>query len=87
VHLLDGTPDKKTSEGPNGPVETVRISTWEGHVLVTTTRISNGSVSIERRWLEPDGTMKVHTALTMMQGKPAPPSAPGAGVVVLKKIG
>ena len=85
-YMLDGTMVKKTSEGPNGPVESVRTSTWEGHVLVTTTKLSNGSVTVERRSLEPDGTMRVQNTLVLMQGKPAPPSAP-TGVVVMKKIG
>jgi hypothetical protein len=84
---LDGTPAKRTNEGPNGPIETIRTSKWEGHVLVTTTEISNGSVSVEKRWLEPDGTMRVQTTLTMMQGKPAPPPPPSvAAGVTLKRI-
>ena len=88
VYLLDGTPAKKTIEGPNGPIETVRTSTWEGHVLVTRVEISNGSASVEKRWLEPDGTMRVQNILTMMQGKPAPPPPPGvAAGMVLKKVG
>ena len=36
VYMLDGTPSTKTMEGPNGPVENVYTSTWEGDVLVTT---------------------------------------------------
>src|SRR5215207_5366939 len=36
VYMLDGTPSKKTIDGPNGPVENVLTSTWEGAVLVTT---------------------------------------------------
>ena len=88
VYLLDGTPAKKRVEAPNGPLETVRTSTWEGHVLVTAIQISNGSASIEKRWLEPDGTMRVQTILTMMQGRPAPPPPPGvAAGMVLKKVG
>jgi hypothetical protein len=88
VYLLDGTPAKKAIEGPNGPLETVRTSTWEGHVLVTRVEISNGSASVEKRWLEPDGTMRVQNILTMMQGKPAPPPPPGvAAGMVLKKVG
>ena len=87
-YLLDGTPAIKTIEGPNGPIETVRTSTWEGHVLVTSTKISNGSASIEKRWLEPDGTMRVQNTLTMLQGKPAPPPPPGAGAgMTLTKVG
>jgi hypothetical protein len=88
VYMLDGTPATKTVEGPNGPIETVRTSTWEGNVLVTATRIGNGSANVERRWLEPDGTMRVQTTLTILQGKPAPPPPPGAAAgLVLKKIG
>ena len=88
VYMLDGTPATKTVEGPNGPMETVRTSTWEGNVLVTSTQIGNGSANIEKRWLEPDGTMRVQTILTMLQGKPAPPPPPGvvAGLV-FKKVG
>ena len=85
VYLLDGTPSTKTMEGPNGPVENVFTSTWEGSVLVTS--ITSPSMSrIERRSIEPDGTMRVQNTVTMMQGKPAPPPPPGAGIVVLKKI-
>ena len=87
VYLLDGTPSTKTMEGPNGPVENVYTSTWEGDVLVTTIT-GPGSSRIERRSIEADGTMKVQTTFTMMQGKPAPPPPPGAGAgLVLKKIG
>ena len=87
-YLLDGTPSKKTMEGPNGVIEHVRVSTWEGNVLVTATQVGTGFANTERRWLEPDGTMRVQTILTMVQGKPAPPPPPGVGAgMVLKKIG
>ena len=87
-YLLDGTPAKKTMEGPAGPLEMVRTSTWEGHVLVTTSQFSNGNAGVERRWIEPDGSMRVQNTLTMLQGKPAPPPPPGAGAgQVFKKIG
>ena len=87
VYLLDGTPSTKTIEGPNGPVENVSTSTWEGDVLVTTIT-APGMSRTERRSIEADGTMKVQTTITMMQGKPAPPPPPGAGAgMVLKKIG
>ena len=87
VYLLDGTPSTKTMEGPNGPVENVYTSTWEGAVLVTTIKWPGGE-RIERRSIEADGTMKIQTIFTMMQGKPAPPPPPGAGAgQVLKKIG
>ena len=86
VYMLDGTPSTKTMEGPNGPVENVLTSTWEGDVLVTT--ITAPAMSrVERRSIQADGTMKVQTTITMMQGKPAPPP-PGAGAgLVLKKVG
>ena len=87
VYLLDGTPSAKTMEGPNGPVENVLTSTWEGDVLVTTITAPN-MTRIERRSLEADGTMKVQSTFTIMQGKPAPPPPPGAGAgLVLKKVG
>ena len=87
VYLLDGTPSKKAIEGPNGVIENVYTSTWEGDVLVTSIT-APGMERIERRSIEADGTMKVHTTFTMMQGKPAPPPPPGAGAgLVLKKIG
>ena len=87
VYLLDGTPSTKTMEGPNGPVENVYTSTWEGNVLVTTIT-APGMARVERRSIEADGTMKVQTTFTMMQGKPAPPPPPGAGGgLVLKKVG
>ena len=87
VYLLDGTPSTKTMEGPNGPAEHVLTSTWEGAVLVTT--ITSPSMTrIERRSIEADGTMRVQSTITMMQGKPAPPPPPGAGAgLVLKKVG
>ena len=85
VYLLDGTPSKKTLDGPNGPIENVLTSAWEGDVLVTTIT-GPGMSRIERRSIEADGTMKVQTTFTMMQGKPAPPPPPGAGVLVLKRI-
>ena len=86
VYLLDGTPSTKTIEGPNGPVQNVYTSTWEGDVLVTTITAPN-MTRIERRSIDADGTMKVQMIMTMMQGKPAPPAPPGAGQQVLKKVG
>src|SRR5688572_19154669 len=35
VYLLDGTPLTTTVDGPNGPMENVSTSIWEGDVLVT----------------------------------------------------
>jgi hypothetical protein len=87
VYMLDGTPSTKTIEGPNGPVENVYTSTWEGHVLVTTIT-AQAMTLVERRSIEADGTMKVQTNLTMLRGKPAPPAPPGAEApMVLKKVG
>ncbi len=88
VYTLDGTPTKKTIDTPNGPAANVYTSTWEGDTLVTTINTAFNSTLVEKRWLEPDGTMKVQTTLTHMQGKPAPPPPPGAGLpIVLKKVG
>ena len=62
VYLLDGTPSKKTFQGPNGQMmENVSTSTWEGDVLVTTIT-GPGMSRIERRSIEADGTMKVQTS-------------------------
>jgi len=83
VYLLDGTPSKKTFEGPNGLMENVSTSTWEGDVLVTTTKTGFGSTVIEKRSIQPDGTMRVQTTLEI-PGKPSPPPGPG---LVLKKVG
>lgn len=82
VYLLDGTPSKKTFEGPNGPMESVYTCTWEGDVLVTTIKTGFGSTMIEKRWIEPDGTMRIQNTLNV-PGKPSPPPGPG---LVLKKI-
>jgi hypothetical protein len=87
VYMLDGTPSPKTIEGPNGPVENVYTSTWEGHVLVTTIT-AQAMTLVEKRSIEADGTMKVQTTLTTLRGKPAPPAPPGAEApLVLKKVG
>ena len=83
VYLLDGTPSKKTFEGPNGPMENVYTSTWEGDVLVTTIKTAFGSTMIEKRSIQPDGTMRIQNTL-IQEGKPSPPPGPG---LVLKKIG
>ena len=83
VYLLDGTPSKKTFEGPNGLMEQVYTSTWEGDVLVTTITTGFGTTLIEKRSIQPDGTMRVQTTLNI-PGKPSPPPGPG---MVLKKIG
>lgn len=83
VYLLDGTPSKKQFEGPNGPMENVSTSTWEGNVLVTITKTGFGATMTEKRWLEADGTMRVQNSLDI-PGKPAPPPGPG---MVFKKVG
>jgi hypothetical protein len=83
VYLLDGTPSKKTFEGPNGPMENIYTSTWEGDVLVTTIKTAFGSTMIEKRSIQPDGTMRIQNTL-ILEGKPSPPPGPG---LVLKKIG
>jgi hypothetical protein len=83
VYLLDGTPSKKTFEGPQGLMENVSTSTWEGDVLVTATKTASGATMIEKRWLEPDGTMRIQNTLDF-PGKPSPPPGPG---MVLKKVG
>ena len=83
VYLLDGTPLTTTVEGPNGPMENVSTSTWEGDVLVTTTKTAFGTTITEKRWMEPDGTMRVQNTLTI-PGKPSPPPGPG---MTFKKVG
>ena len=82
VYLLDGTPSTKTFEGPNGPAENVSISAWEGAVLVTTTKTAFGTTIVEKRSIEPDGTMRVQNTLNI-PGKPSPPPGPG---LVFKRI-
>jgi hypothetical protein len=37
---------------------------------------------IEKRWIEPDGTMRIQNTL-VLEGKPSPPPGPG---LVLKRI-
>ena len=81
VYMLDGTPSKNPIEGPNGLIDRVFTSTWEGNVLVTTMTTAGPNPLVERRWLEPDGTMKSTTTI-VIQGKPQ--TSP---VQTLKKIG
>ena len=83
VYLLDGTPLTTTVEGPNGPMENVSTSVWEGDVLVTTIKMGSGATMVEKRWMDPDGTMRVQNAFTF-PGKPSPPPGPGQ---VFKKVG
>jgi hypothetical protein len=80
VYMLDGTPSTKTIEGPNGPLQNVYTSKWEGNVLVTTITTAGPNPMTEKRWIEPDGTMRIETTL-VLQGKPI--TSPG---LVLKKI-
>lgn len=82
VYMLDGTPAAKKVEGPNGPVEQVYTSAWEGDVLVTTIKTGFGTTLTERRWLEPDGTMRVQNSISI-PGKPSPPPGPP---MVLKRV-
>ena len=87
VYMLDGTPVVKKIEGPAGVMENVYTSTWEGDVLVTTIKAPNME-RIERRSIEADGSMRVQTLLTMLQGKPAPPPPPGvAAGMVFTRVG
>ena len=81
VYMLDGTPSPKTIEGPNGPLQNVYTSKWEGDVLVTTITTSGPNPLVERRWMEPDGTMRLNTTI-ILQGKSL--TSPGQ---TLKKIG
>jgi hypothetical protein len=62
--------------------------TWKAAGSFNTWTITGPGMSrTERRSIEADGTMKVQTTITMMQGKPAPPPPPGAGGgLVLKKV-
>ena len=59
------------------------LGRWEGDVLVTTTKMGSGATVVEKRWLEPDGTMRVQNAFSF-PGKPSPPPGPGQ---VFKKVG
>jgi hypothetical protein len=86
VYLLDGTPSAVKQEGTNGPFEIVYTSTWDDNVLVTTITAPT-MTRIERRSMDADGTMKVQTTITIMQGKPAPPPPPGAmSPMVFKRV-
>src|SRR5687768_866985 len=60
VYMLDGTPSKNPVEGPDGPLDIVYTSTWEGDVLVTTITAPQ-MTRVERRSIGADGTMKVQT--------------------------
>lgn len=86
VYMLDGTPVTTKAEGPAGVSEIVYTSTWEGDVLATTIAAPQ-MIRIERRSIEPDGTMKVNSTITMMQGKPVPPGSPSPPPMVFTKVG
>ena len=81
VYMLDGTPSNNPLEGAKGPIDKFYTSTWEGNVLVTTITGASPNPVIERRWLEPDGTMRFNTTI-VIQGKPQ--TSPGQ---TLTKIG
>ncbi|MDQ3171209.1 MAG: hypothetical protein M3Q55_13830 [Acidobacteriota bacterium] len=81
VYMLDGTPSKNPIEGPNGLMDRVFTSTWEGDVLVTTMTTGGPNAMVERRWLEPDGTMKFNTTI-VIQGKPQ--TSPTQGLTKIK---
>jgi hypothetical protein len=84
VYMLDGTASPKTIEGPMGVSQEIYTSTWEDNVLVTTIAGPN-MTRIERRSIEADGTMKVQSTITMLQGKPGPPGA-GPPPMVFNKV-
>src|SRR5262245_7494855 len=74
VYMLDGTPMKNNLGKGGVEIELTYTSKWEGSVLVTTI-VSSNSTRIERRSIEADGSMKVHSTITS-QGKPLPPGPP-----------
>jgi hypothetical protein len=85
-YLLNGTPSKKTIEGPMGMTEFVYTSKWDGNVLVTTVT-APGHERVESRSIEADGTMRVKTVFVTMGGKPAPPPPPSmAAGQVFKRV-
>ncbi len=66
VYLLDGTPSKNML-GPAGQkIELTYISRWEGNVLVTTIPTPNVN-RIEKRSMEPDGSMKVELTFNFIK--------------------
>ena len=82
VYMLDGTPSKKTIQGPGGKtIEQVYTSTWEGNVLVTTITTPAPHPMIERRSIQADGTMKVERTMIL------PGNKPETIAQVFKKIG
>ena len=66
VFLLDGTPSKNVSGSAGKQLEITYTSRWEGNVLVTTWS-SPTIVNIEKRSIEPDGTMKVEVTHNLTQ--------------------
>ena len=61
VYMLDGTPSKNRV-GHNAQIELTYNNEWEDNVLVTTIATAT-STRVERRSIEPDGTMKVELTL------------------------
>lgn len=84
VYLLDGTPSKKTIEGPAGTMELIYTSKWDGDVLVTTIT-GPGQERVESRSIETDGAMRVTTVWVTMGGKPAPTPPPSMAAGMLYK--
>ena len=70
VYMLDGTPSTKTIEGPNGPLENIYTSKWEGNVLVTTITTPGPNPMLEKRSIEADGSMKVERTIILPGKKP-----------------
>ena len=81
IYMLDGTPTKNVIGKGGVEVELTYTSAWEGNVLVTTI-VSGNSTRIERRSIEPDGGMKLHSTI-IVQGKTLPTPPP----LVLKRVG
>ena len=59
VYLLDGTPSKNMVGPADNRREVIYTSKWDGNVLVTTYPYNPAISDVERRSIEPDGTMKV----------------------------
>ena len=87
VYMLDGTPSTKTDRGPERD-DGERLHQHVGRRRARHDDHGAGPwTRVERRSIEADGTMKVQTTITMMQGKPAPPPPPGlAAGMVLKRV-
>ena len=80
VYLLDGTPSKNVS-GPAGQqTEVIYNSKWEGDVLVTTFAFPLVN-RIEKRSIQPDGTMRVEATFNFVK---EPKSE--TGIMVFNKV-